>query len=40
MDRIRHISCSLITAVVLSVFLGCETGPRGQADAGPATEAA
>ncbi len=40
MDRIRQLICSLITGVALSVFLSCETGPRGQADAGPVTASA
>ncbi len=35
MDRIRHLSCSLITAIALSVLLGCKSGPRGQPDVGP-----
>ena len=40
MDRIRRLSCSLITVVALSVLLGCETGPHGQADAGPVAASA
>ena len=40
MDRIRHLSYSLITAVALSVLLGCQSGPRGQADAEPVAASA
>ncbi len=40
MDRIRHPSCSLITAVALSVLLGCTSGHRGQTEAGPVAASA
>lgn len=35
MDRIRHQSCALITAVALSILLGCQSGPPNHAFPGP-----
>ena len=40
MDRIRHLSCSLITAAALSVFLGCGPGSRREVNVGPPSASA